>query len=628
MPKERTIRDKPIYGEDTFQTKKAKEMLQYILSREGWVVEIEGGKRGGKDVLGIYAWSQYLMLTPDREHLVLGRTLEHAIVTVLHSQGYGLMYTIPSGEFTRESVSGGATRGVYKFYDAYGVEKIIYFYGNEKAQDYAKFKGFSLGSVYINEGNEQHITGIREAKERTNASRWPRIIITQNPKGGAHTFYRDFEAPLIYTAEENLLIAEIKARFKDEFEALRKELLDDMEKDRKRMVSGFLSRLGVRDAKMLPKREYNKLLVQIRDLKETWNKKIRGILVKDITEEYNDDTNKLFTKISTVSMQTIMNYNSYFDNPNEITNGLEFAYFHFTHDDNPAMSDADRARIDRTYDTDSPTFKRDIRGLRATVDNAIFPTFAEDNIYDYDIPDYMIKERVIGVDVGYDHPFGALDGVILHDNTLCIDNELHIIPEREREKANNVEYIKRLKEFIEMQYNGEYSRIFVDPSAKGFINQALSAGLIAVKAKNRVRNFKADESFQQDHNDDRKIVGINLVREGFRLKRIMVRARCKNLIKEIQGYHFDPKALERGIEVPVKIHDDLVDPLRYITNTAIGYVARWNEGSDTLDVKERQKEILGDEVQKTDTGEDRIDAQERLTKSIIEAFKNDNGYLF
>jgi len=122
---EHTERDKPPYHPDSFNQEKVKQLIKYILSREGWVIEIEGGKRGGKDVFGIYAWAQYLMVTPDKEHLVLGRTLEHAIVTVLKSQGFGLYYCIPSGEFTRESISGGATRGVFKFKDAYDVEKIV-----------------------------------------------------------------------------------------------------------------------------------------------------------------------------------------------------------------------------------------------------------------------------------------------------------------------------------------------------------------------------------------------------------------------------------------------------------------------------------------------------------------------
>ena len=625
MAKERTIREKPPYADGTFKQPKVKEMIQYILSREGWVIEIEGGKRGSKDVGGIKAWSDCLMVTPDKEHLVLGKTLEHAIVTVLHSQGFGLYYCIPSGEFTRETKTGGATRGVFKFLDAYGIEKIIYFYGNEKAQDYSKFKGFSLGSVYINEANEQHITGIREAKERTNAALWPRVIITQNPKAGSHIFYTEFEKPLTYGVEENLLIREIRARFSDAFEEEKEKLLVEMEKQRKALVSDFLRRRSVKSAKMLPRPEYIKLTKLVRDLKEKWNKKIRGLQVKDFTEDYNDLDNSLFTKMANASMQLIINYKEKFENPNEVSNGLEFAYFHFTHDDNPAMSDVDRARVDRTYDTDSPTYQRDIRGLRATVDHAIWPTFNDNNIYDYDVPEKDIMFRVLGSDLGYDHPFATVDCLILKDYTVMVDNELFILPSKEKEKANNVEYIKRLKDFINFAYDGDYTSIRVDPSAKGFINQCLSSGLMALKAKNRVRNYKAKETTESDHTEDRKIVGVNLVREGFRLNKIKVRKRCVNLIKQIQGYAFDPKKLELGVEAPIKINDDLPDALRYIINSEIGYVSRWEERSID-DVEEGQEEVLGEQVP---SQQDTTAIRKKITKGLIEAFyPTNNRHLF
>ena len=629
-----TERDKPPYHQDSFKQEKVKTLIRYVLSREGWVIEIEGGKRGGKDVFGIYAWSQYLMVTPDKEHLVLGRTLEHAIVTVLKSQGFGLYYCIPSGEFTRETLSGGATRGVFKFKDAYDVEKIVYFYGNERREDYAKFKGFTLGSVYVNEGNEQHIAGLREAKDRTNSAYWPRYIITQNPKSDAHIFYTNFESPLIFTEEENILLKNVKERFGEAFKDKKEEMLAEMEKERKLKVRSFLRNRQVKTSEQLPAKERKKLLANIRDIKEKWAKAIRGILVKDFTDDFEDPGNPVYVKIHNASFQLIYNYISYIENPNGVQNGLEFAYFHFTHEDNLAMSDADRSRVSRTYDTSSPSYQRDIQGLRATVDNAIWSTFNDSNIYDHDL-NYDEMERVIGVDVGYDHPFGALDAYIDKNNVVWVDNELLIIPSKEKEKANNVEYIKQLKQLISSQCGGNYSKIRVDPSAKGFINQCNTSGLFALKAKNKVRNYKPDEVSESDRTNDKKIVGINLVREGFRVKGIMVRSRCVNLIKQIRGYSFDGKKLELGIETPLKINDDLNDPLRYIVNSEIGYVAKW-ERSDDSHVEERQEKVLGDKVPKKPNPN-----EEKLVRDILDSFRrpesgksksifdgNDSGYLW
>ena len=625
-----TLRERPPYHPDTFKQPKVKQLLQYVLSREGWVIEIEGGKRGSKDVIGIYAWSQYLMITPEREHMVLGRTLDHAILTVLRSQGFGLYYCIPSGEFIRENISGGGVRGVFKFYDAYGIEKVIYFYGNEKREDYTKFKGLSLGSVYINEGNEQHINGIREAKDRTNASKWPLVILTQNPKSDSHIFYTHFEKPLIYDEDMNLVIRSIKGRIQDTFEVDKKSMLEDMEREKRTLVRGFLNARGVKSAELLPKKEQLLLTSRIRDLKETWNKKIRGLMVKEYIEDFEESHNELHKKIANASVQLICNYIERFENPNNVNNGLEFAYFHFTHDDNPAMSDADRARIDRTYDTSSPTFLRDIRGERATVDNAIWPTFDGKNIY-YEHPDYSNMKRVLGVDLGYDHLFVTLDAFIDTSNTIWISEELIVDPLSAKEQANNVRYIEDIKNLIKSKNDGDYDYLRVDPSAKGFINQCMSSGLVAIKAKNRVRNYKANDTTESDHAEDRKIVGINLVREGFKLNKIMIHYECETTIKQVKGYAFDQKKLVLGVEAPEKINDDTCDVIRYIVNSEIGYVSQWEGG--LADVETGKEEVLGEQVSKKELSPEASEREERYVKELINSFKkidqsNGSRYLF
>ncbi len=623
-----TPRDKPPYHADTFKSPKAKEILEYILSRRGWVIEVEGGKRGSKDVLAIKGWSDFLMVTPDKEHLVLGRTLEHAIITVLKSQGFGLYYCIPSGEFTRESISGGSTRGVFKFKDAYGIEKIVYFYGNEKRDDFAKFKGFSLGSVYVNEGNEQHINGLREAKDRTNAALRPRVLVTQNPKGGSHVFYSDFEKPLIYSDEEILIVRSLKTRLADVFETDKQSILEDMEKAKRKLVRDFLKQRKVPKADMLPKKELSLLMSRVSELKERYNKKIGDLKVKDYIDDYDDPDNDFYVKMHSASVEQIINFTERHENPNDVNNGLDFAYFHFTHEDNPSMSDTDRKRVERTYDTKSPSYQRDILGLRATVDHPIWPTFNEDNLYEHEI-NRKEMTRVLGVDLGYDHPFAVVDGYLDKNNTLWCDNELLIHPHLIKEKANNVHYIERLKELIASANDGDYDRLRVDPSAKGFINQAISSGLLATRAKNRVRNYQPEERSESDKIEDRKIVGINLVREGFRLKKIMVhRKRCPNLIKQIQGYAYDMNKLEVGVEAPIKINDDLCDGLRYIINSEIGYVALWEEGGEVEeDVEKGQERILGEEISQKERA---TELQKEYTKTLIDAFKGttDAGQLF
>ena len=42
---------------------------------------------------------------------------------------------------------------------------------------------------------------------------------------------------------------------------------------------------------------------------------------------------------------------------------------------------------------------------------------------------------------------------------------------------------------------------------------------------------------------------------------------CPNLIREIEGYVWDPKLGEKGIDAPLKRDDHALDALRYAVNT-------------------------------------------------------------
>ena len=52
----------------------------------------------------------------------------------------------------------------------------------------------------------------------------------------------------------------------------------------------------------------------------------------------------------------------------------------------------------------------------------------------------------------------------------------------------------------------------------------------------------------------------SLVRDGT----VLVLDKCKNLIREIEGYSWDPKAAEKGEDKPIKKDDHLIDALRYV----------------------------------------------------------------
>lgn len=57
-----------------------------------WLNVAEGGKRAGKNVVNILAWSACLETHPDRLHLAAGVSIGTAKMNILDSNGFGLRH--------------------------------------------------------------------------------------------------------------------------------------------------------------------------------------------------------------------------------------------------------------------------------------------------------------------------------------------------------------------------------------------------------------------------------------------------------------------------------------------------------------------------------------------------------
>jgi hypothetical protein len=117
------------------------------------------------------------------------------------------------------------------------------------------------------------------------------------------------------------------------------------------------------------------------------------------------------------------------------------------------------------------------------------------------------------------------------------DNDVHIIDEFYKSHALHNDVYQKLDE-----WNDYAPTIIVDPSAALFIAELDSRGANAIKAENAIE------------------VGIGRVRNLLANKKITVESKCKNFLNEIYGYTLE----ENG--KPVKIHDHLMDTLKYLAN--------------------------------------------------------------
>jgi hypothetical protein len=581
--------------------------MKRILNGSAWINVFEGGVRGGKDVWAIYFYTEYLMHCSSQKHLVLGVSLEHALLTVLQSNGFGLLYTIPHGQFIRSSVD-GAQRGVYKFLDSYGVEKEIHFYGNYKQDDFKKFQGFTFGSVYLNEGTNQHLNGINEAMQRTSASKDRLIIITQNPKGQANRFYTEFEKPFLLTEKEIQFIESVQNN--EYVVSLYRQYEDKVLFERKKaeiyLKESYCKQNGVANYNGLNDEQKIFFQKSIRDIREDYENILNDATVQKFLPI--TDSHKFWDK----SMRKILMYERGDENPNFITSGYDYNYFHFTIEDNLGMTSMMKSDFKSKYAKGSSTYAQRIDGIHKTTDSAVYSMFTNDNIFGGEVNDFDTTKtsRIMAVDKGLNHPNGIIDCEVDYEHGVVWQLGESLLDFRDENTDNQgleSVYLDILK-VIRSRRNREMPDfILVDPSAIELYMYLQQRGLPVRKANNAVFTVRGDEKTEMIKIQDKDLIGIPLVQTAISKKKYMVHESCIETIRQIESYEapFDEKA---GKEKVVKVNDDLVDPIRYVFNTIIR-MGMW-EGDTESGEKQKDGELLGNEATQ--------DSQRNLAREVAE----------
>lgn len=237
-------------------------------------------------------------------------------------------------------------------------------------------------------------------------------------------------------------------------------------------------------------------------------------------------------------------------------------HLHFTMDDNPSLSDIVRERYKTTYT--GVFYQRFILGLWVMAQGAIYKDAWSDELYfDKEQLDLIYKNprlyrRYISIDYGTVNPMAFLD--IWDDGDtvwVCREYYWNSRAEGGKEKDNS-QYGDDLMEFIKFS---DYAptAVIVDPSAASFKIEMRNRGL---RAKETVDTINADNSV---------IEGIRNVNRLLTRRKIRIyKEACPNLIKEMQSYAWDEKAIQNGgKERPIKVNDHACDALRYYCQTII-----------------------------------------------------------
>lgn len=222
---------------------------------------------------------------------------------------------------------------------------------------------------------------------------------------------------------------------------------------------------------------------------------------------------------------------------------------HFTLDDNPFVAEDYKQRIRNSLS--GLAYKRNYLGLWVLAEGAIFEFFDKD-IYVVSKPPRAAEYFIAGIDVGTNNAFAC---VVIGVNTgkgtqqgkqMWVEDEYYWDSKKQERQKTHSEYADDVQEFL---YPYGPTHIYIDPSAAAFKVEMRRRHMPMIDANNDV------------------LEGINYMTSEMRKGNLLVMNKCKNLIREIQGYVWDESKAKKGEDAPLKINDHALDATRYCLMT-------------------------------------------------------------
>ncbi|QHZ52169.1 PBSX family phage terminase large subunit [Paenibacillus larvae] len=218
-------------------------------------------------------------------------------------------------------------------------------------------------------------------------------------------------------------------------------------------------------------------------------------------------------------------------------------HLHFTMDDNLSLSEKIKERYKRMFS--GVFYKRYILGLWVAAEGIIFDMFDEAK-HKVECPSKFLR-WYISVDYGTQNPTVFLLWGLGRNGKWYCTKEYYYDGRASSKQKTDQEYYDDLVEFAE---GLPIYHVIVDPSAASFIATIRKGGQFVVKkAKNDV------------------LEGIRNTATALVEASILFSKDCNHCFKEFASYLWDPKAVERGEEAPIKQNDHCMDAVRYFVNT-------------------------------------------------------------
>ncbi len=223
-------------------------------------------------------------------------------------------------------------------------------------------------------------------------------------------------------------------------------------------------------------------------------------------------------------------------------NGINTFYFGLL--DNPKLNQEERGFLERQH---TGVFRRRfIKGEWCLAEGAIFDFFDE-RIHTITRPPAAAQFYLVGCDIGFTNPtaftlLGVNDQV---SPKLWVEAEYYYDSKKSGKQKTDAEFALDLAEFV---YGRNVKFIYVDPAAASFKVELRRGGIQQIPIRDAKNDVKE---------------GIKVLSSYLSMGDLKIVRNCRNLTGEVQSYCWDPKAAQKGEDIPIKRGDHCLDSLRY-----------------------------------------------------------------
>lgn len=192
-------------------------------------------------------------------------------------------------------------------------------------------------------------------------------------------------------------------------------------------------------------------------------------------------------------------------------------------------------------------YKRNYLGMWCMAEGAIYDFFDRKiHVSDHDLN--ATEYYIAGLDYGTSTVFACVLIAVATGITTQSRLRMRVVKEyywnvdETKRQKTNTEYLRDMQQFLE-GYN--VKAVYIDPAAASFKLELQRAGIRVVDGDNDVLGGIQKVS--------------SLMSDGI----LSIKSCCKNLIREIEGYVWDTRKGENGLDAPVKKWDHALDGARY-----------------------------------------------------------------